>query len=122
MSPRLYLDEDFIPQLARVLRTHGFDVISAHEVGNAGLPDDRQLEFAAREGRAILTCNAGDFSQLAERWSIEGRLHSGIIVSYRQYRRDELGALIRATVALLSEYRGRSFEGGFAVLTPVSRE
>lgn len=81
---RLYLDEDVLPGLARLLGVQGYDVVSAHEVGALRLSDEEQLLRASAEGRAILTFNYTDFLQLGREWFRAGRAHSGIIVSYRQ--------------------------------------
>ena len=53
------------PKLARLLREHGHDALSAHEVGNAELSDPEQMSFATSQGRALLTCNAQDFTSPA---------------------------------------------------------
>lgn len=58
---KLYLDEDVHKRIALSLRLKGYDVISAHEVRNHGIPDYEQLEYAISEERAIFTFNAGDF-------------------------------------------------------------
>jgi hypothetical protein len=54
----LYTDEDITPKLARALRDREFDAVSAYEVGNVEVPDSAHLDFAAAQGRAILSCNA----------------------------------------------------------------
>jgi hypothetical protein len=40
-------------QVARVLRSRGYDVISAHEAGMRGKKDDEQLEYSTRHGRVV---------------------------------------------------------------------
>lgn len=52
---KLYLDEDVHKRIALSLRLKGYDVISAHEVRNHGIPDYEQLEYAISEERAIFT-------------------------------------------------------------------
>ena len=61
---KLYVDADITPRLAHALRARGYDVLSAHETGNANATDVQQIAFAVTEGRALLTCNAGDFTAL----------------------------------------------------------
>lgn len=46
---KLYLDEDVHKKIALYLRIKGYDVVSAHEVKNQGLPDYRQLQYAIKE-------------------------------------------------------------------------
>jgi uncharacterized protein with PIN domain len=103
---RLYLDEDLTPDLARLLRAAGHDVVSAHERGASGLSDEDQLELATAEDRALLSFNYRDFIALSQRWSKDNRQHAGIIVSYRQYSRRALGQLTRAVIALLDQVTG----------------
>ncbi|MBI3988571.1 MAG: DUF5615 family PIN-like protein [candidate division NC10 bacterium] len=43
---KLYLDEDLSARVAKALRKLGYDVVSSHEVGNDGLPDEAQLSYA----------------------------------------------------------------------------
>ena len=116
MRPRLYLDEDILPGLAEAFRRHGVDAISAHEIGALTLDDDQQLELATAENRVILTCNYHDFNRIAEQWSQAGRIHPGIIVSYRQYRRDELGVLTRTVLAALDVLDAEAIAGSVQVL------
>jgi hypothetical protein len=78
---KLYLDEDITDLLARVLRSAGDDVVSAHEVGMRGKSDDEQLKYAIAEGRAILSFNVAHFPTLA-RWAFDNQIeHFGIVVS-----------------------------------------
>ena len=44
----------------------GYDVLSAHEAGNANASDVEQMAFAVTEDRALLTCNSGDFTAIFE--------------------------------------------------------
>lgn len=53
MTPRLYLDEDVVPELAQLLRAKGYDAVSAHERGALNIDDNRQLELACAEQRTI---------------------------------------------------------------------
>lgn len=78
---KLYLDQNIDPALAHVLRSKGFDVLSAYESGLAGKQDEEQLEYAISQKRALLTFNAKDFAPLAEMFYEQGREHFGIILS-----------------------------------------
>ena len=113
---RLYLDEDILPELARVLRARGEDVVSAHDVGKLGISDGDQLAYATELDRAIVTSNAADFIRLAGEWFSLGRPHAGIVVSYRQISRPELGDAIRATLRLLTAVDAKSLYKAVHVL------
>jgi predicted nuclease of predicted toxin-antitoxin system len=113
---RLYLDEDVIPELARVLRSAGHDAVSSHELGALGATDEEQLVRAATEGRALLSFNFRHFIRLAREWSDVGRHHAGIVISYRQYRRSELRNLRRAIVRLLDTTTAEDLDDSFYVL------
>lgn len=116
MRPRLYLDEDVLPDLARVLRTAGHDVVSAHEVGALGLADEEQLARATAERRALLSFNSRHFIPLAREWFSAGRSHAGIVVSFRQYRRRELRDLRRAALSLLERVTAEELDNAVYVL------
>ncbi|MCL5962561.1 MAG: DUF5615 family PIN-like protein [Chloroflexi bacterium] len=90
----LYLDENIPPLVAKTLQDERYDVVSAHEVGMAGKPDDEQLRYAAADGRAILTFNQKHFRPLYDEWWFEGRTHCGIILS-REFKIDEVAELLR---------------------------
>lgn len=75
---RLYSNENFpLPAVAK-LRDLGHDVLTIQETGKAdqALPDDKVLEFATAENRAVLTLNRRHFIRL----HTEKPQHAGIIV------------------------------------------
>jgi len=117
---RLYLDEDVIPELARVLRSVGLDVVSAHEVGALGVTDEEQLARAPAEGRVLLSFNYRHFLRIGRDWYAARHRHAGIIVSYRQYRRRELGELRSAIARLLDSVSREELENSVYVLDPFS--
>ncbi len=98
-SPKLHLNENLSPRLARELRKYGFDVMATQEMEDMlSAPDDVQLAHAASEQRAILTFNIGDFSILHEHYMTEGKEHWGIILSNREF----IGELLRRILRLLN--------------------
>ena len=90
---RLYLDEDVVPDLADAVRRQGFDCQSAAEAGMLGKSDEEQLEWAASQGRCILSFNVPDFADLARQWSQAGKSHAGIAVM-KQVGRKAFGRLL----------------------------
>ncbi len=94
---KLYVDADITPKLARALRTRGYDVVSAHEVGNAEATDREHIDFAAAQGRTLLTCNAQDFTPIFEDYWFAGKDHCGIVVSGQL----ELGEMLRRALVFL---------------------
>ncbi|MFQ6115426.1 MAG: DUF5615 family PIN-like protein [bacterium] len=80
---KLYTNENISWRLAEQLRQAGYDVTSSYEMGRNGSPDPDQLDYAASQGRAILSFNVRDFIQLDKEWKYQGKSHAGIIVSTR---------------------------------------
>jgi uncharacterized protein with PIN domain len=80
---RLYTDEHIHIDLARALRERGYDAESCQEADRANqrLPDEAQLAYAARQGRAILTFDVVDYSRLEHTWKAVGQKHAGIILA-----------------------------------------
>ena len=103
---KLYLDENIDPALAVVLRSRGYDVISAHEVGMRGKTDEEQLNYAISERRALLTFNAKHFAPLAKKYFESNREHFGIIVS----KAKGLSEMIRLTLNLLNRERAENLK------------
>jgi uncharacterized protein with PIN domain len=88
-SPRLYLDEDMDPLLARILTARGYDVLTTQEARRVSSSDANQLVFAAQEHRALLTHN------IARDWAAEGKEHSGIVVSDQLALKELLARILR---------------------------
>lgn len=95
---KVYLDEDLSPSIALLLRQRGLDATSAHEVGNSQLEDRVQLEYATREGRAIVTANVVDFIRLAREAVATNTQHAGIVLVPSSFRGDEFQAIADAIV------------------------
>jgi predicted nuclease of predicted toxin-antitoxin system len=100
LSARLYTDHHVDGRLAPGLRERGFDALAAREAGKSAASDEEQLEFAASEGRALLTYDIGDFTNLARRWHLGGRHHAGIVIS-GEMKGARYGELLRRVMRLL---------------------
>lgn len=94
----LYTDADVHGDLANLIRKRGFDARSAYEETNAYLSDEQQLEYAATQGRALLTHNARDFEPLYRQWWEAERHHSGVIISQKL----GIGEMLRRVLRLLN--------------------
>lgn len=85
---RFSLDENASEQLAAHLPRQGHDAVAANEAGNTGASDVRQLLFATRAGRILVTHDLRHFGMLHEAWHtwaaewgvVGSARHSGIIV------------------------------------------
>lgn len=79
MPARLYSNENFHRSVVEVLRERGHDVLTSMEAGRANqrVSDAGVLEFAASEGRAVLTFNRLHFIRLHRS---TGGQHAGIVV------------------------------------------
>src|SRR5436853_7008940 len=93
---RFFTDEDVYAAVASALRRSGVDAISTPEAGRLSQTDDAQLEWAAKENRAILTFNVSHFANLHTNWMQSGRHHAGIIVSSQK----GVGEVIRRMLQL----------------------
>ncbi len=82
------------------------DATSATEVGNAQLDDRGQLEYATRDGRAIVTGNVVDFIQLAREAVATNTDHGGIVLVLSSFRGDEFQAIAEAIFEALKPHRG----------------
>lgn len=58
-------DHDVATDVARVLRTRGYDVVELREVLPADAPDAAVWAHACADGRIVITCNRAHFEALA---------------------------------------------------------
>ncbi len=99
---RFHLDEDAeADALIRALRDRGVDLTTSSEAGLIDVDDETQLQWAARKGRVLLTCNAADFCRLYATWLAAGRHHSGIVIAEQQ--RLPVGEMLRRILRLRAD-------------------
>ena len=92
--PILYLNENIPVRLVDILSSMGIPSVHTVYVGNQGVSDETQLEYASDNGYIMVTHNRYDFRLLHKRWIRQGKVHSGILVmshgepEYLAYRLD----------------------------------
>jgi hypothetical protein len=107
MSQPLLLDEMFSDDIARQLRTKGYDVISVvADLALAGLPDDQVLAYATAEGRPLVTANIKDFVPLDARYRAAGQSHAGLILVSTKTFPQNRGFPSAVTTALATQLSG----------------
>src|SRR4030095_12637644 len=77
--------------------------------GNTHIEDQSQLRYAAREGRAIVTCDIVDFTELAGQFIAANLRHAGIVLVAPTFRSDEFSGIADAL-----EQVARAYPGGLA--------
>ncbi len=77
---RIVLDEDVSHRLARFLRSQGWDIDSAKELGRLRLTDVQVFLRAAEDERTLVTHNIKDFRALHEAWVTWRRRWSAEVV------------------------------------------
>lgn len=78
MAIKFYCDEHVDLAIANALRKRGVDVLTAQEAGMLGVPDERHLQLAISQDRAIFTQDT-DFLRLHK----TGIAHHGIIYTHQ---------------------------------------
>ncbi len=103
-EPTIYLDESVSVAVSEGLKRRGFNIFSAKDVGNRGLSDREQLEYAIKK-EAVIVTNDVDFLSIARKSGIR---HFGII--YYQQEKYSVGEAIRKIEELATLLSKRDFE------------
>ena len=90
---KFYLDEHIPKGVVEGLRRRGVDVLTMQEADRSGDSDEKQLAFATREGRVLVTFD-DDFLRLDS----AGVPHIGIVLS--QTGRRTVGELIESLMLI----------------------
>ena len=77
---KFYLDEDISPRVTEILRKHGIDCVSAHDIGMVGSSDGDQFAEAVSRKAAIVTRNRDDFITLTVQAFENLSPHYGLVV------------------------------------------
>ncbi len=75
---KFYTDSHIAMAVTIQLRNKGIDIIHCAEIGMENAKDADHLEYAAAEGRTVVTCDQ-DFFALNKQWQAQGKHHAGII-------------------------------------------
>jgi len=78
--PTLYLNENVALRSIELLGQLGIKAIHTLRVGNKGIYDEPQLEYAASHRYILVTHNKKHFKRLHQRWLAMNKEHPGIII------------------------------------------
>jgi hypothetical protein len=101
---RFFTDEDVYGAIAVALRRARIDACTTPEAGRRGQSDESQLEWAAAQGRVLVTFNVAHFAELHATWLRQGRRHAGIVVSSQR----PIGDVVRRLLHLSGQLDGQS--------------
>jgi uncharacterized protein with PIN domain len=104
---KILLDEMWSPEIARQLRSRGFDVVAVVERSDLrSASDDDVLAVARLEQRVLLTDNVRDFRRIVAAFADENS-HAGLILTdRRRFNRHDprvIGPIVTALSVLLDE-------------------
>jgi predicted nuclease of predicted toxin-antitoxin system len=92
-------DHDVATDVARVLRTRGYDVVELREALAPDTADADVWAHACAQGRIVITCNRADYLALAEATPV----HSGLILLFRRRTHQTEAARLLALLASAGE-------------------
>jgi len=101
---KYYLDEDLSPRIAEILRKHGVDAVSVHDVEMTQALDREQLEYAADNARCLVTRNRDDFIRLTVQFFNEHRRHFGLLIVPHSSPGDRFNLIAKALVKHASNH------------------
>lgn len=114
---RFYLDQNLTPRVTAAARRLGVDVTDWQEDGMEHSSDEEQLTHATAQGRVVVTCDVEDFSDLAQKWIAEGKVHAGIVFVPQQIHADVSGSVARSLRRLSDLYPGELVENAVMYLS-----
>ena len=85
MAIKFYCDEHIHPAISTALRNRGADILTAQNVPMLGIADEAHLQFAASQGRAVITQDT-DFLRLHK----TGISHAGILFAHQSKTMSEI--------------------------------
>ena len=85
MAIKFYCDEHIHPAISTAMRNRGADILTAQDVPMLGVVDDSHLQFAASQGRVIITQDT-DFLRLHK----TGISHAGILFAHQSKTMSEI--------------------------------
>jgi hypothetical protein len=119
---KILLDEHLRPQIARLLRERGHDVVALLERPDlVGMLDAHVWKVAIAEARAVVTENARDFIPAARATNASGRSHAGLVLISPQTvlrSRDATGFIVEALHRIVMANPGESFVDRVAWVQP----
>ncbi len=116
MIVRLYCDEDSVQHaLVFALRKRGVDIVTSLEAGTTKQSDERQLDYAAAQGRVIYSFNVGDFCRLHSQWLSQNRPHAGIVVARQQHY--SIGEQMRRLLRLVARVSAEEMQNRLEFLS-----
>jgi len=95
---KFYTDSHIAKAIAVQLRNRSVDIVRCQDVGMDDADDIEHLEYAASQGRTVITGDE-DFLVLDAQWSRSGKHHAGII-HLPPDRKDAIGTIVAYVVFL----------------------
>ena len=95
---KFYTDSHIAKAIAVQLRNRSVDIVRCQDVGMDDADDIEHLEYAASQGRTVITGDE-DFLVLDAQWSRSGKHHAGIIYLPPD-RKDAIGTIVAYVVFL----------------------
>ena len=81
MAIKFYCDEHIHPAISTAMRNRGADILTAQDVPMLGVVDDSHLQFAASQGRVIITQDTDGISHAGILFAHQSKTMSQIIHS-----------------------------------------
>ncbi len=99
---KFYTDKHIPKAAVKQLRARGIDIVRCEEVGLGDAKDADHLEYAASQGRVMITRDQ-DFARLNKKWMLEEKHHAGILLFLKQVQGNAATGIIVSAVLLYHE-------------------